>query len=259
MAQAREWLVRVQDALEAAGEAQAAYQRAADPVVRFFDLLTAALTSGDAHLAEATTGAAPTTDPARWGWRDRMARMGQTVEETWDPQGKRIGWVEGKNVYLEPEAAFSVVEQLTAKQGTSLGVSIQTLWKRLSEKGLLQSTDDARHTKRVQIQGNRRRILHLAVALLFPTSGPCGPSGPEAAETHGEGSTDQERPNSWPTHDPEWARNLATTGPENAGESARASNGPHGPHGPVTEQESEPAEEADSEQLVLAVTEDGIL
>jgi primase-like protein len=86
----------------AAAAAQAQYQVASDPVAVFLDLLQAAVASGQAHVAS-KSGGAPENAKA-WGWRD--------VNYEKVPQGKRIGWVEGEDLYLEPTAAMSVVQSL---------------------------------------------------------------------------------------------------------------------------------------------------
>jgi hypothetical protein len=86
-------------ALCEAGAAQAEHTCAADPVEAFRGLLTAALASGRAHLA-APDGSYPET-PSAWGWRREDGRDGPT----WGPQGRRVGWIDGDAMLLQPEAA----------------------------------------------------------------------------------------------------------------------------------------------------------
>jgi uncharacterized protein DUF927 len=85
---------------EALGQAamnQTQHQGAQEPTRRFLELLSAAIASGRAHLAD-PEGENP-KDPKAWGWR--------FSGEEWQPQGERVGWVDGEHLYLEPEAAFA--------------------------------------------------------------------------------------------------------------------------------------------------------
>src|SRR5262249_26323464 len=118
---------RVWAALQEAGAGQSAHLGAAEPSGHFLRLLPGALASGRAHCA-APDGGQP-DDPGAWGWRD--------TGDTWQPLGRRVGWVDGTELYLEPEAAFAEVQELARHQGDSLPVSPRTLWRRLRERGLL--------------------------------------------------------------------------------------------------------------------------
>ena len=151
---------RAWTALGEAAAAQGSYQSAAEPAGRFLELLAAAIASGRAHVA-GPAGEAP--DAARsWGWR----RVG--IE--WGPQGERVGWVEGDDLYLEPDASYAVVQRLARDGGAALAVAAQTLRKRLREKEHLASVDEARRrlTIRKTLDGRRRPVLHLHCAALEP-------------------------------------------------------------------------------------------
>ena len=80
------------------------------------------------------------------------------------PQGTRIGWVAGSDLYLEPEASYQVAQQLAGAE--RLVVSEQTLRSRLRECGLLVSTDVGRKmlTVRRTLEGCPRQVLHLKVS-----------------------------------------------------------------------------------------------
>jgi hypothetical protein len=143
---------------------QQRYQDASEPTQHFLRLLSAALASGRAHLA-GPTGEEPEI-PQAYGWRAVSLGAGSSATSDWQSQGRRIGWVDGANVYLEPEAAFAEVQSLAAQQGESMSVSPQTLRKRLHERHLLASTGkeaERRETLLVRrvIEGVRREILHL--------------------------------------------------------------------------------------------------
>jgi hypothetical protein len=123
-------------------------------------LLASAIASGKAHVA-ATDGSNPKENPSAWGWRDHNL---QSL-----PQGRRVGWIEGDHLYLQPDSAYAVAQSLAVEQGESLTTAKQTLWKRLRERGLLASMDVKRQrlTIRRTVDGKRREVLHLQASSLF--------------------------------------------------------------------------------------------
>ncbi|HEY8601378.1 MAG TPA: DUF3854 domain-containing protein [Thermomicrobiales bacterium] len=160
----RGWL-----ALGQAANAQAKHQTASEPTARFLELLGSALGSGKAHVA-APNGGTP-DEPKTWGWRSVVIGTGEFTRQEWRPQGTRIGWVEGDDLYLDRDAALAEVQRLGREVGDGLAVTAAVLTKRLHEKGLLASTDEARETLPVRrtLEGKRRAVLHLAAAILAPT------------------------------------------------------------------------------------------
>lgn len=128
--------------------AQTAHQQSEDPARRFVELLGAALTSGSAHVATAE-GRRP-ENAGVWGWREN--EMGQ-----WEPKSMRIGWLDGDDLCLEPEAAYKAAQSM-ATDGSGIGVRQTTLWKRLNERGDLTATDKKRETLKVRrtIEGVKR-------------------------------------------------------------------------------------------------------
>ncbi len=150
----RGWL-----ALGEAAAAQASRQSASEPVQRFFDLLKAALAAGKAHVAGATGKCPP--HPEGWGWR----RQGGG----WQPRGDRVGWASGNDLFLEPEAAFKVVQEMGQAGGEPLAIGSRTLHKRLEEKKLLASTDKKRNrlVVRKTLERRRREVLHLRAGALW--------------------------------------------------------------------------------------------
>ncbi|MGO9262180.1 MAG: hypothetical protein ACLQU1_38640 [Bryobacteraceae bacterium] len=81
------------------------------------------------------------------------------------PQGAHIGWVAGRDLFLEPAASYQVAQQLAGAE--RLGVSEQTLRYRLREGGFLVSTDVGRQmlTVRRTLEGCPRQVLHLQVGM----------------------------------------------------------------------------------------------
>jgi hypothetical protein len=143
-----------------AAKNQAQHQGSEDVVNMFLRLLTAAISSGRAHLADAKNNEAP-GDCTNWGWHQIPGMAGGYRES-----GNRIGWVDDQGVYLNPDAAFAEVQKLAQSQGSGFPIKQNTLWKRLAERGLLASAETGRNTDRVTIAGYRKRAIHLAKACL---------------------------------------------------------------------------------------------
>jgi hypothetical protein len=142
---------RNEKALDQLGALQAKYQ-ISDPAVRFVALVKAALASGVAHIA-GRNGQAPDT-PERWGW-------GKPTGRVWLPQGTRIGWVAGHDLFLEPAASYEVAQQMAGAE--RLPVSAQTLRHRLRQNSLLASVDAGRQMLLVRrtLEGVPKQVLHI--------------------------------------------------------------------------------------------------
>ncbi|MCA9423090.1 MAG: hypothetical protein KC592_18875, partial [Nitrospira sp.] len=164
-------------AIARAATEQIHLQMGSDPTNRFFALLNAALGSGKAHVA-ALSGDTPIRNendeewnaPSAFGWRLTSAGTRENARDEWHPQGDRIGWVEHKQLYLDPEASYGAVQKMGQTNGEALPMTSLTLRKRLKEKGLLR-TEPSRHphlTVRKQIEGRRRDVLCVALDSLGP-------------------------------------------------------------------------------------------
>jgi hypothetical protein len=152
-------------ALRDAAVAQAKHQAASEPTARFLSLVRACLSSGQAHLA-ARDGGVPKLSPESCGWRKS--------HDDWSPQGNCIGWINKADIYIEPTAAYQVVQLAGRDTGEPLAVSEQTLKKRLREKGLLASIDKSRevNTIRRTLAGSRQEVLHFLRGTLLPVDEP---------------------------------------------------------------------------------------
>jgi hypothetical protein len=170
-------------ALGEAAAAQVQHQADTEPARRFITLLAATIASGRAHVA-AMDGSEPET-PDRWGWRLVTIGSGEYQRTDWQPRGERVGWIDGDALYLEPDAAFAIVQALAQTQGEPLPVAPKTLAKRLKERSYLASTELGRETLRVRrpIQGQRRAVLHLMAASLAAESDQPDQPDPNLAET----------------------------------------------------------------------------
>jgi hypothetical protein len=155
-------------ALGMAAAAQAKFQQASEPTYQFVTFLTAALGSGEVHVA-GPDGLVPST-PQAWGWRSTIRQSGFSENQEWRALGKRIGWLDGTDLYLEPEASYAAAQEMGRKGGDSIGVTSQTLRKRLKEHGLLASVDIKRETLTVRrtLEGKQRDVLHLLSSQFAP-------------------------------------------------------------------------------------------
>jgi hypothetical protein len=160
-------------ALQDAAGAHGKHVEAAEATGHFLRLLAGAVASGRAHVAGPDGG--PPENPGAWGWR---AQGG--LDLRWEPQGRRIGWLDGPDdLLLEPEAGYAEAQELARHQGESLPVSSRTLWKRLRERGLLATWDGhrQRNTVRRTLEGTKDRdVLHLRPGALSTCSEPSEPS-----------------------------------------------------------------------------------
>ena len=190
-------------------------------------LLSSAISSGHAHFADAENHGVP-EDAGAWGWNKSEFVVGTVEKEEWRAKGYRVSWLDGDDVYLDPEAAFAAAQRLAQAQGTSLSISAQTLWKRMYEQGKLASRDDTRirNVVRKVIAGNRRNIIHISASTLSPRSGPNGPNGPRPKVSAALGAEKMGRFSEAPE------KTAHETGPQTV---ASARCGPNGPFGPQME------------------------
>lgn len=146
------------NALKKAALAQSRYQEAGEPTRRFLELLGSAINAGNGYVARPNGD--PPPKPQAWGWR--------RDNTGWRPNGKQVGWLCDEELFLEPDTAYAVAQDLGRSVGDQLTVTPQTLRKRLMERGLLVSTDQNRETLtiRKKFQGRQRNVLHLLASSL---------------------------------------------------------------------------------------------
>jgi hypothetical protein len=159
---------------------QEAFHKASEPTRRFIELLLSALASGHAHIA-GPDGGCPQDMPEAWGWRWKGVGHGPYERNDWQFQGDRVGWVEGDTVYLDPEASYRSAQVMVAGSADGLGITAQTLRKRLHERGLLVK-DDSRETLTVRrvLEGRTRQVLQLVAGVMVPQK-PDIPDIPDSA------------------------------------------------------------------------------
>jgi hypothetical protein len=162
---------RTWQALGDVATAQQEHQAGEEPATRFLALLAGAIAGEYAHVADARTLEAPRQTTAYWGWRQRTVGTGEHARDEWHPLGPCIGWVQADRLYLEPEAAFHVVQRFAEGQQAPLPITQRILWKRMREHGMLVTQpSQAQNTVSRDIGPDKKskRVLDLSVALLSP-------------------------------------------------------------------------------------------
>jgi hypothetical protein len=97
----------------------------------------------------------------------------------WQPQGSRVGWLDGQALFLDVDSANGAANAMAA-DGDGIAVGVQTLVKRLHESGRLKSVDERREKLRVRriICGSRLEVLHMPADVLEHPIRKTGPIGP---------------------------------------------------------------------------------
>lgn len=152
---------RLSAVLPEVADMQQSILSASDPAGRLVPLLRAAIRSGNAHVG-AMGGGLP-ADPGRLGWTP--------VEGATRPQGRRIGWVEGDELYLDFTMALAAAQESAEAAGEPLTITPTKLKKRLQEQGYLRSVDRQRETLTIRkmIDGKRVEVLHVSARPLLET------------------------------------------------------------------------------------------
>jgi hypothetical protein len=121
-----------------------------DGPTRFVQLIRSALSCGLAHVVDSKSGERPDI-PQQWGWqRDAVGAL--------VAKGKKIGWVDDLEVYLEPTQAFVVAQSLAKDEGNYLTLSRHTLQKRLIESGMARR-GVGKNTVKVTVENCRRNVI----------------------------------------------------------------------------------------------------
>lgn len=162
VAEAETYRIKLWDALASLTQQQDVTQAESDPVRRFRDLLLSAISAGDAYLA-ARDGTKPGTDEDPWGWREKAIGMGEHLRLEWQAQGKKVGWLDQDDLYLDRQSAYAVVQRLAQSIGEPIPITESTMGRRMHDQGLLASTEPSRETTAVRrrLEGQDRLVLHL--------------------------------------------------------------------------------------------------
>ena len=142
-------------------ELQMSVDQEASEADRFIEYLRSSIAMGAAHLAN-KYGTCPDA-PSTWGWKT----TGTSDNEATYGQGAKIGWIVGKEIYLDMKAALSVIKTFSTRLGNHLGSSELAIKKALFEAGMLAKEDEGRYTKKVSVEGRRENVTCIQVSLLM--------------------------------------------------------------------------------------------
>ena len=159
--EAREWQEWAFCVLLAAGRGQGNLQKESEPTGRFLELLQGAIASGRCHVASQAGGEPHQEGPASWGWDLRTIGAGENERTEWKAKGDCVGYVNGDNLYLLPDASFEAAQRMAIQSGDSIAVMPKTLSKRLHEKGMLMSVSPDGLTVKISAGGQRVRCWHI--------------------------------------------------------------------------------------------------
>lgn len=168
-----------------------------DPVTRYLELLVSAMHCGEAHLKFLDPDEDPemmSGSPSLWGYEEKTISVpvktrdqdeeskdeesgeeesGEEDEEKAEeeeyeektilvPRGRQIGWKSFDNLYIDPAASLALVNRHARVLGVdAIPFAKKAFGKRLSERGLLQSSDKDRNTLKRRIDGAQCEVFHM--------------------------------------------------------------------------------------------------
>jgi bifunctional DNA primase/polymerase-like protein/uncharacterized protein DUF927 len=170
--QGERWFETVRAELLDGARAQSVEQRQDDPVVIFIEAIPTVLAAGRVHVAGHDGEAPQVEEPSAYGWNRRSSLLsyGLSAEEigaTHQPQGNRIGWVDGDALWLLPDPAIGAVNKMLSEQGRSLPVSRRTLGQRLRDSGWLTELGKDSPAKPVKVMGVPQRVYVMSRRKVF--------------------------------------------------------------------------------------------
>jgi hypothetical protein len=131
---------------------QTEYQKDADPVSISIELLQSAIVSKRAFIADSISDGHP-TQCEYWGWDSISDR---------NYKGERIGWLSGRELWLEPNLTYTIVQRMAREQQINFPLSKQGWIKALASSGkILTSTapGDTRNLIKRETPSGRIRVL----------------------------------------------------------------------------------------------------
>lgn len=184
-AEALELRTAGREALHELGRAQQAYLASADPAKAFVQSLASGFATGHCHVRDHATQKVPLGSSESWGWRSE--------DMDHKAMGEHVGWIDGPNVYLLPDAAVRVAYRLASSSGDSLDASKRSLGRILKEKGYLVKTDAGRTDSKVRIAKSRPRVWIIPASHFLDDPGPSGPDEEEAVGSDAGAAKDSEK------------------------------------------------------------------
>lgn len=156
-------------AFQVLDELQKPFHTAEDPALNFVGYLKAAFLMGKCHLKSYRDSQKPPFEYESFGWF-YDSQFGDLK-----PKGSGIGYVdtETPEIILDPNAAFAVAQEIAKSQGSSINISRDVLWKRLSESGLIiRSESEGKNVVKRSPNGvERSRFVVFTDLNLFINSG----------------------------------------------------------------------------------------
>jgi hypothetical protein len=167
-------------ALSKQANMQASQVAGTDPASRFVSLIAAAVSAKSAHIARIIGGAPVRATALGWDHRGSGSHTHLLAN------GPTIGWIEGDDLYLEPETAMACAKRLAREQGNELPFSNGRIQKGLQEAGLLKSTEPGRNTVRKTLHVGRKYFLHLSAETVFGIDTSSNATPPNPVELNDE-------------------------------------------------------------------------
>jgi hypothetical protein len=153
-----DYWARVWAALSQLGADQDRYRSDADPVHVYLRSLAALVASGRMHMAGPQ--GLPPDNPEQWGWA-----WDDSGEGAYRARSDLLGWVDGDDVFLQHDVAFTAARQYAESGGRPLGIGQASLQAKLRDRGMLASKGSGHLTVLRTLGGQRnRRVLHLTSA-----------------------------------------------------------------------------------------------
>lgn len=175
-AQSDTYLSRCRKALLDIAEEAAEENTYDNPSEQWLRLLRAALASQQAHLS-LINGDYPGLE---YGWVQSIQPSemeGREDKHTYSGGGRKIGWIDGEHIYLNPTSAYEAANSIGSKNGSIIALQEATLRKHLDQDGVLASTGKRKkngkeiklYTVRRSIGGVQQEVLHLKKSTLLPS------------------------------------------------------------------------------------------
>ena len=145
------------------GAEQERYRRDADPVGIYLRALRALVTSTASTSPTLTGTANRLTANAGDGSTTASTISASRFTGQRQPGAELLGWVDGSDVYLQPDSAFKAARQHAEAAGQPLNLSTRMLHKHLHERNLLAGNDPRHYTVRRRLDGTQQTVLWLTV------------------------------------------------------------------------------------------------
>lgn len=149
--------------VQAAGDAQAEVTIDADPCDQFLRMVSAAIASGEAHLADPGDNGQPQNCTVL-GWRSAPVRVGDHYDPDFRPRGPLVGWSDDRGIFLHPESSLNIAQTMGRQQGISIPWTAKTLGKRLGEGCHLLTTEPGRNMQKIRVAGSIQRVWHISAS-----------------------------------------------------------------------------------------------